>query len=88
MYTHGGYEPCEKKSTIYPQTMTNDTLQNAIKNLKQTDRNEIKLPSGESVQIKRGENLIQSSESSNQNQNLKDSPKIDFPAEDSEDGEQ
>jgi hypothetical protein len=83
-----GYEPRGKKSTIYPRTMTNDTLQNAIKNLKQTDKNELKLPSGESVQIKRGENLIQPSESSDQNQNLKDSPKIDFPAEDSENGDQ
>ena len=64
--------------------MTNITLDDTIKNLKDSTPTEIKLPSGEVVKIETNKLINPSSASNDQMQEMKNIPTIDLPPE--EDG--
>lgn len=64
--------------------MTNDTLDNALKNLKPIEK-QITLPSGERVAIV-ASNLVSPSHIQDQSKIIKSAPKIDMPSNEDEDG--
>lgn len=71
-----------KSDKIY--TMTNNTLEDALKQLKESTTAEIKLPSGESVKTETNKLVTPSSVSSDQMKEMKNIPTVVLPDDEDE----